>query len=63
MENRGDVQSGCKGLLLPNSGSNSGVPALGTDSRLTGSVRMLELNSELTGRMGCRDDVARIRTQ
>jgi len=39
MENRGDVKSGCKGVLLCNSGRNSGVRALGTDSGRTGSVR------------------------
>jgi len=45
MENRGDVKSGCKGVLLRNSGRNSGVRALGTDSGRTGTVRTLELNS------------------
>ena len=45
MENRGDVKSGCKGVLLRNSRRNSGVRALGTDSGHTGSVPTLELNS------------------
>jgi len=52
MENRDDVKSGCKGVLLHNSGCNSGVRALGTDSGGTGSVRTLELNSGRTGRTG-----------
>jgi len=52
MENRGDVKSGCKGVLLRNSARNSGVRALGTDSGRTGSVRTLELNSGCTGRTG-----------
>jgi len=63
MENRGDVRSGCKGVLLRNSGCNSGVRAVGTDSGRTGSVRTLELNSGLTGRTGRSDDVAGVRTQ
>jgi len=52
MENRGDVKSGCKGVLLRNSVRNSGVRVLGTDSGRTGSVRTLELNSGRTGRTG-----------
>jgi len=44
--------SGCKGVLLCNSGRNSGVRALKTDSGRTGSVRTLELNSGRTGRTG-----------
>jgi len=52
MENRGDVQSGCKAVLLRNSGRNSGVRALGTDSGRTGTVWTLELNSGCTGRTG-----------
>ena len=52
MENRGDVKSRCKGVWLRNSGRNSGVPALGTDSGRTGSVRALKLNSGLTERTG-----------
>jgi len=44
MENRGDVKSGCKGVLLRNSGRHSGVQAWGTDSGRWGSVRTLELN-------------------
>jgi len=51
MENRGDVKSGWKGGLLCNSGCNSGVRELGTDSARTGSVRTLELNSGRTGSM------------
>jgi len=58
MENRGDVKSGCKGVLLRNSGRNSGVRALGTDSGRTGSVRTLELNSGRTGRKGCSEGAA-----
>jgi len=46
IENRGDVKSGCKGVLLRNSGRNSGVQPLGTDSRRTGSVRTLELTQD-----------------
>ena len=52
MENRGDVKSGCKGVLLRNSGRICGVLALGADSGRTGSVRTLELNSGRTGRTG-----------
>jgi len=52
MENRGDVKSGCKQVLLRNSGRNSGVRELGTDSGRTGSVCTLELNSGRTGRAG-----------
>ena len=52
MENRGDGRSGFKGVLLRNSGCNSGVRALGTDSGRTGSVRTLELHSGRTGRTG-----------
>jgi len=52
MENREDVKSGCKGVLLRNSGRNSGVRALGTDSGHTGSLRTLELNSGRTGHTG-----------
>ena len=52
MENRGDVKSGCKGVLLRNSGRNSGMWALGTDSGRTGSVRTLELKSGRTGSTG-----------
>jgi len=48
MENRVDVKSGCKGVLLRNSGRNSGVRVLGTHSGRTGSVRTLELNSRRT---------------
>jgi len=59
MENRRDVKSGCKGVLLRNSGRNSGVRALGTDSGRTGSVRMLELNSGRTGRTGLSEDAVR----
>jgi len=63
MENRGDVKSGCKGVLLCNSGRNSGVRALGTDSGPTRIVPMLELNSGSTGRTGRSDEVAGVRTQ
>ena len=63
MKNRGDVKSGCKGVLLRTSGRNSGVRALGTDSGRTGSVLTLELNSGRTGRTGRSDDVAGVRTQ
>jgi len=52
MENRGDVNFGFKGVLLRNSGRNSGVRALGTDSGRKGSVRTLEVNSGRTGRTG-----------
>jgi len=58
MENRGDVKSGCKGVLLRNSGRNSGVRALGTHSGLTGSVRTLELNTGRTGRTGRSEDAS-----
>jgi len=58
MENRGDVKSGCKGVLLHNSGRNSGVRALGTDSGRMGSVPTLELNSRHTGRTGCSEGVS-----
>ena len=61
MDNRGDIKSGCKGVLLCNSGRNSGMRGLGTDSGRTGSVRTLELNTGRTGRTGRSDDVARIR--
>jgi len=60
---QGDVKSGCKGVLLRNSGRNSAVRALGTDSGRTGSVRTLQLNSGRTGRTGRSDDVAGVRTQ
>jgi len=63
MENRGDVKSRCKGVLLRNSGRNSGVRALGVDSGRTGSVRTLELNTGCTGHTGRSDNVAGIRTQ
>ena len=63
MENRGDVKSRCKGVLLRNSGRNSGVQALGMDSGRTGSVQTLELNSGRTGRPGRSDDVAGVMTQ
>jgi len=63
MENRGDVKSGSKGVLLRNSGHNSGARALGTDSGRRGSVRTLELNSGRTGRTGRNDDVPGVRTQ
>jgi len=36
MDNREDVRSRCKGWLLRNSGRNSGVRALGTDSGCMG---------------------------
>jgi len=52
MENRGEVKSGCKGVLVRDSGRNSGVRALGRDSGRTGSVRTLELNSGRTERRG-----------
>jgi len=52
MENRGDVKSGSKGVLLRNSGCTSGVRALGTDSGRSPSVRTLELNTGRTGRTG-----------
>jgi len=63
MENRGDVMSGCKGVLLCNSGRNSAVRALGTDAGRTGSIRTLELNSGRTGRTGRSDVIAGARTQ
>jgi len=47
---QGGRQVRMEGVLLRNSGRNSGVRALGTDSGRTGSVRTLELNS---GRIGC----------
>jgi len=65
MENRGDIKSRCKGVLLRNSGPNSGVRGLGTlgtDSGCTGSVRTVELNSGRTGRTSCSDDVAGVQT-
>jgi len=45
MENRGNVKSGCQGVLLRDSVRNSGVRALGTASGRTGSAQTLELNS------------------
>jgi len=63
MENRGDIKSGCKGVLLRNSGRSSGVWMLRTDSGRTGSVRTLQLNSARTGRTGSSDDVPSVRTQ
>jgi len=52
MENRGDVKSGYKGVLLRDSGRNSGVRTVGMDLGRTGSVRTLELKSGRTGRTG-----------
>ena len=58
MENRGDIMCGCKGGLLRNSGRNSGMRALGTDSARTGSVQTLELNSGRTGSTGRSEGVS-----
>jgi len=63
MENRGDVKSKCKGLLLHNSGRNSGVQALATDSVRMKSLQKLELPSGPTGHTGPSDDVAALRGQ
>jgi len=62
MENRGDVKSGCKGVLLRHSGRSSSVRALGMDSGHSGTVRTRELNSGRTGYTGRSDDVAGVRT-
>jgi len=49
---QGGVKSRCKGVLLRNSGRNSGVRAFGMDAGRTGRVLTLELNSGRTGRTG-----------
>ena len=59
----GDVKSRWKKSLLPNSGRNSAVPAWGTNSRFTGSLQTLQLNSGRMGHTRHSNDACSIKTQ